>query len=183
MNCLKSPLGNGGDFSFGFGRDCMRPILSYVFTLSLGAACVIGAFYLYGWAGRPAMYLALNPAADGTEGVAVSFANSQRHVQLLDADNFIYFLYPSPKDDGRHSVHIHVRPYSESVAERLTREANAIQLQPRVSTDIMNITPLVNELPAGRWMISALFQPSPTYTGNVLWNGLLRSPGFAVKIQ
>lgn len=47
----------------------------------------------------------------------------------------------------------------------------------------MDITPLVNELPAGRWMIFAMFQPTPTYTGIVLWNGLIRSPGFAVKIQ
>ncbi|MCD8141275.1 MAG: hypothetical protein LUE17_16175 [Planctomycetaceae bacterium] len=129
------------------------------------------------------MYLALNPAADGSGGVAVSFANSRRRVQLIDADNFLYFLYPSPTDDGPHCVQIHVRPYSQNVAERLTREANALPLQPRLSTDVMDITPLVNELPAGRWMIFAMFQPTPTYTGIVLWNGLIRSPGFAVKIQ
>ncbi len=161
----------------------MRSFLSTIPTLTVGAICVLAIYCMYGLVGSSAMYLALNPAADGSGGVAVSFANSRRHVQLIDADNFLYFLYPSPKDDDRHCVQIHVRPYSGNVAERLTREANAVKLQPRLSTDIMDITPLVNELPAGRWMISAIFQPTPTYTGDVLWNGLLRSPGFAVKIQ
>lgn len=159
----------------------MRSILPVILTLVLGIGCVTGVFYLYKWLGNPAMFLALNPALNGKEGILVSFANARRYEQLLDADNFVYFLYPSPHDTDRPVIHIRVNPYSDNVAMQLTREANAVPLLPMMSTDIMDITPLVARLPNGKWMLSAIFQPAPTYTGAVLWNGLLRSPGFPVE--